>query len=266
MLMRHKAILFSCVSAIALFLLLSAADEKKTARRFELVDPETAPESIRPLVMQGYQLMMQTHKYAPDYAEDWISCTNCHFAGGNTFGDINDGISLVGVTTRYPRHMSGEPEYTLADRINACFEKSMNGRPLPKDSSQMKALLAYLEWISVDAEHMEKIPWLGLKKLRSQHTPDPKNGKTIYEINCAMCHGSHGEGQRRELDLSYPPLWGEHAYNDDAGMNKLSIFASFIYHNMPYQDPQLSIEEALDVAAFVKSQPHPKRKSEAKGN
>jgi len=60
----------------------------------------------------------------------------------------------------------------------------------------------------------------------------------------------------------YPPLWGEHSYNDGAGLYRLSSFASFVGNNMPFnqsthEHPILSNEEAWDVAAFVNSQPRP---------
>ena len=94
--------------------------------------------------------------------------------------------------------------------------------------------------------------------MRSKHIPNPKNGALVYETQCALCHGKNGEGQERPNDLSYPPLWGESSFNASAGMNKIDTFAYFVYENMPYNDPKLTVEEALDVAAFVTSQPRPK--------
>jgi thiosulfate dehydrogenase len=66
-----------------------------------------------------------------------------------------------------------------------------------------------------------------------------------------------------ELGYMLPPLWGPDSYNDGAGMARLINFANFIHFNMPhgadYLNPQLSVAQAWDVAAYVLSQPRPKR-------
>jgi thiosulfate dehydrogenase len=59
----------------------------------------------------------------------------------------------------------------------------------------------------------------------------------------------------------YPPLWGKNSYNDGAGLYRLSRFAGYVKSNMPlgatHKTPQLSDEEAWDVAAYVNSKPRP---------
>lgn len=225
--------------------------------RFDLIDPETAPPELKSSIMLGYHLMLETKKYAPEYAGDAISCTNCHFSAGNTLGGANGGISLVGVTKQYPKRLSEGKEFSLKDRINACFERSLNGKPLPQNSEEMDALVAYLDWISSNVGQLTYFPWLGLKQLRSHYVGDPKKGKEEYVLRCAACHGSDGQGEKRPEDLSYPPLWGEHSFNKKAGMNSIPTLSSFIYYNMPYQEPSLTIEEALDIASFLISKPRP---------
>ena len=58
-----------------------------------------------------------------------------------------------------------------------------------------------------------------------------------------------------------PPLWGSDSFNDGAGMARLIAAANFIHFNMPhgtdYLNPQLSVENAWDVAAYLISQPRP---------
>jgi thiosulfate dehydrogenase len=65
-----------------------------------------------------------------------------------------------------------------------------------------------------------------------------------------------------------PALWGPGSYNDGAGMARLINFANFVHFNMPhdadYLNPQLTIEQAWDVAAYVLSQPRPQRAGLAK--
>lgn len=69
---------------------------------------------------------------------------------------------------------------------------------------------------------------------------------------CAMCHGANGQGT-----LAAPPLWGKDSFNDGAGMAKLDNFSAFTHLNMPLGNPDLSIEDALDVALFVTTEPRP---------
>jgi thiosulfate dehydrogenase len=227
----------------------------------ELVDPEMAPAENRNQVVFGFKILLETKKILPEYAGDTISCTNCHFSAGNSFGGRNNGISLVGVTKHYPKKLPNGGSFTLADRINGCFERSMNGKPLPTNSKEMEAMLAYLEWISTPVIYLPKAPWLGLPKIESNHIPNPEKGGELFALHCAECHGTHGQGQQREDDLSYPPLWGTESFNNAAGMNNISMLAPFIYLNMPYEDATLTEEEALDIAAFVISQPRPTKEN-----
>ena len=95
---------------------------------------------------------------------------------------------------------------------------------------------------------------------------DPIKGKGIYTAQCQSCHGANGEGQLslNGISYEYPPLWGPHSYNDGAGLYRLSNFAGYVKSNMPFNqtthsNPKLSNEEAWDVAAYVNSQPRPKK-------
>ena len=67
-----------------------------------------------------------------------------------------------------------------------------------------------------------------------------------------MCHGAEGGGT-----LVAPPLWGKQSYNDGAGMHRSENLAAFAHANMPKTAPDLTPEQALDVAAFVSKQPRP---------
>lgn len=228
---------------------------------FNLVDPEEAPPEVRDSVLRGYSIIMNTPFFAPNYAKDLLSCTSCHFAGGDTIGGRNNGISLVGVTNVYPRFSArSNKTITLADRINNCFERSMSGKPLPVDSQEMQDMLAYLAWISKEVESIKNPPWLGVTMLKSQHKPDIKQGNILYQKYCASCHRDNGEGGGKlpePVNKTIPPLWGENSFNDGAGMSMLPMFSAFVYWNMPYQNSVLTEEEAIDIAAFVLEQPRP---------
>lgn len=231
-------------------------EEFQTDTSITLLDPEMAPPEIKPLVMQGFKQMLDSKKYMSEYANEGVNCTNCHFAAGNTLGGTNNGISLVGVTKNYPFTTSENKVITLEMRINGCFTRSMNGKPLPENSQEMRAIVAYLTWISSPAENTV-VTWLGLPKLYSKHTPNPQNGGQLFATHCASCHGDNGEGQPRTEQLSYPALWGKKAFNAPEGMNRFPVLAAFLYCNMPYKNPFLTVEEALDIAAFLVTQPEP---------
>lgn len=226
-----------------------------------LVDPEEAPPPIKDSVLRGYSIIMNTPFYAPNYAKDQLSCTHCHFFGGDTLGGRNNGISLVGVTHVYPRYSEREGKtISLAQRINSCFERSLSGKPLPEGSQEMADILNYLKWISHDIKNFQIFPWLGLSLIKSNRKPNTANGERLYDIYCAMCHKSDGQGGAELTPVEgkiYPPLWGPNSFNDGAGMSKLTTLASFIFWNMPYKNSVLTEEQSIDVASFILQQPRP---------
>jgi thiosulfate dehydrogenase len=65
------------------------------------------------------------------------------------------------------------------------------------------------------------------------------------------------------MGYAVPPLWGNDSFNDGAGMSRLITAANFVHFNMPhgadYLNPQLSPEDAWDIAAYVVSQPRPRK-------
>lgn len=228
--------------------------EKATYIRqhFDLVDPEEAPEAIRGLARLGYKIVINTQEYAKEYAGDKLNCTSCHFAGGDTTGGAGGGISLAGVAAKYPAYDERfKKVMDLPARINNCFMRSMNGKPLPLDSELMTALVTYLHWISKGIGIYTPVPWLGLTPLKSTHVRDVAQGERTYKVYCAMCHRDDGQG-----GPNTPPLWGPGSFNSEAGMNHLPTLAAFIYWNMPYlaSTPVLTQEEAIDVASFILQQ------------
>src|SRR5258705_10143099 len=144
---------------------------------------------------------------------------------------------------------------------------SMNGRPRPVPWPEMQARVAYTKFLSPGVVRGQRLPGMGVGNMPElDRAADPARGKTIYANNCLICHGANGEGVRRSLptvDLGYamPPLWGKDSFNDGAGMSRLITAANFVHFNMPhgadYLHPQLTAEDAWDVAAYLVSQPRP---------
>ena len=230
-----------------------AADKAYGSVKYNPPSPEEAPANIRNEVMLGYKIMDSTKKYAGEYVGNKLNCSNCHFNGGITKGGKNGGLSLVGVATEYPKYRSrAKTVVDIVFRTNSCFERSMNGKPLPADSREMVALVTYFQWISKGLPIYQKIPWLGLKHINSRHKPNLLNGEKIFASTCAACHGANGLGTQVA-----PPLWGKNSFNDGAGMSHLANLAAFAHNNMPYKISNLTEDQALDVAAYVTGRPRP---------
>ncbi len=190
-----------------------------------------------------------------------LNCQSCHLdAGSKPFGN-----NYFAVFSTYPqmRARSGSLE-TVPKRINDCFQRSLNGEPLDSNSREMRAMMAYMRWLGLGVPKEEKPKGAGLAEVPFLARPaDPDKGHMIYVEKCASCHGADGEGlPMPESARNYPPLWGQKSYNEGAGLFRMSRFAAYVKANMPfgatYQNPQLTDEEAWDVAAFVNSQPRPK--------
>ncbi len=193
-----------------------------------------------------------------------MNCENCHLdAGARLFAGC-----FSAVASTYPRYRerSGRVE-SIEFRINDCMMRSLDGKPIDSASPEMRAMVAYLKWIGKDVPKNKKPAGAGLEELSFlNRAADPEKGKTVFLAKCTSCHGADGQGLLNH-DSSfylYPPLWGPHSFNVSAGLYRISRMASFIKNNMPYgqsthEAPQLTDDDAWDVAAFILSQPRPEK-------
>src|SRR5262249_5254067 len=63
---------------------------------------------------------------------------------------------------------------TLEERINGCMQRSMNGRPLPLGSSEMKAFIAYMRWLSTGIPTGASLIGAGTLRIKEPaHAADP---------------------------------------------------------------------------------------------
>ncbi|MBP6686839.1 MAG: c-type cytochrome [Lacibacter sp.] len=220
------------------------------------------------LIWYGHQLISNTSKYLGPKGSvlqitNGMNCQNCHLDAGTKPWGNNYGA----VYTTYPkfRDRSGGTE-TIYKRVNDCIERSLNGTALDTASKEMQAIYSYIKWLGEDLKKGDKPKGSGIVELPYlNRAADAEKGKTVYVQKCQTCHGANGEGQLNMdgLTYTYPPLWGKNSYNVGAGLFRLSRFAGYVKNNMPqgtdYHAPQLSDEEAWDVAAFVNSQPRPSK-------
>src|SRR6516165_4141455 len=86
---------------------------------------------------------------------------------------------------------------TLEERINGCMERSMNGRFLPEGGPEMKALLAYIRYISQGLPVGEPAPGRGIPALLlPEKASNPQRGAEVFQTQCAICHQPDGDGKR----------------------------------------------------------------------
>ncbi len=228
-----------------------AGQTGSTPIEFSPPSPETIPGSqLGEQIRLGYLIVVNTQEYGQPYAGNRLNCTNCHLDGG-----LNpNAASFVGLAAVYPeyRPRSGRVN-TLADRVNECFERNLNGRALPPDSSKLQAVVAYITWLSRGVPSGATLPWRGLQRIASQRPLDSDNGKKVFASKCVFCHGSDGLGT-----MTAPPVWGPQSYTIGSGMVQVSVAAAFIKSNMPRSwGWSLSDDDAYDVAAYINAQPRP---------
>ena len=207
-------------------------------------------------VVYGMRLMTETKALLPDNVGDGLNCSSCHLNGGT----VAKASPFVGVAAQFPRYAArAGREIDLQDRINGCFKRSMNGKPVPKKSKEMAAMVAYFNWMNNGYKMDEKIPGRGIGKIDNSIVPDSKNGKKIYEAQCAVCHGNNGQGvQKADGSYIFPAVWGDDSFNIGAGMARTYTAAAFIKNNMPMGHSTkfplghggLSDQEAVDVAEY----------------
>lgn len=190
-----------------------------------------------------------------------LNCGSCHLATGTEPGTL----TLLQVTEHYPRFSGRSGTMTdIEDRINECMERSMNGTPLPMDSVEMMAMAAYLRSLGAQYQAMgaaQKTPEEPPAFSAPQRKADVVAGQQVFTEKCQMCHGDDGEGLLSGTDPSagylFPPLWGPDSFNNGAGMHRVLTAARFIKSRMPLGEPDLTDDQAFDVAAYINDQPRP---------
>ena len=223
--------------------------------RFEPPAPDSIPnDEMGALIRKGEQIFLHTKANAGQYVgkDSTVNCVSCHLDAGRQANSA----PLWGAYGMYPAYRKKTNSVNdFAERLQGCFMYSMNGKAPARDSDVMQALQAYAWWMSKNAPVGVKLPGAGYPKIPDpKQAPDFARGETVYQANCAVCHGNNGEGQRSGDQQVFPPLWGKASYNWGAGMHEIDKAASFIKSNMPYGlHNDLSDQEAWEVATFINS-------------
>jgi thiosulfate dehydrogenase len=199
-------------------------------------------------IVRGRAILAATRDSLPANALSSLRCFSCHLDEGRR----ESALPLTHSYVHYPQYRARSARVELIeDRINDCFVRSLNGRPLTNDGADMRDIIAYLAWLGRVATRNDSAPAEdpGFAKL----TADTTRGAALFTERCARCHGATGAGIG-----PYPPLWGQKSFNIGAGMTRYRTSALFVLHNMPFDHPNtLTPQQALDLARFLGTRPRP---------
>ena len=223
---------------------------RSTRARFRVPQESEVKDSvILASVRRGRALFRDTKDSLPDHVRATLTCANCHMADGTQA----NAMPVVGAYARFPQYRGRSARIDrIEDRINDCFERSMNGRALAWNGADMRDMVSYLAFLSLGfpvGVEMEGQSVPALDPLPG----DTTRGREVFNTRCAICHGPDGHGT-----IAAPPLWGPKSYNIGAGMARVNTAARFIHHLMPRDKPgSLTPQQAFDVATFVNTRPRP---------
>ena len=216
---------------------------------FQVPSDSTMPpgllgESIR----RGRALLEHTADSLPEHVGNTLACTSCHPAAGTLAG----GMPWVGVYGQFPQYRSRVARVqVIEDRIDDCFIRSMNGKPLPRGGKDVRDMVAYFAFLSRDIPVGARVEGQGIPKVDVSNA-DTSAGKALYAVECARCHGADGGG------YVGPALWGDSSFNIGAGMARLRTAAGFIRANMPMdRRGSMTDQQSADLAAYLVSRPRP---------
>lgn len=208
-------------------------------------------------ILRGKAIAENTRGLLPEHVGNGLRCAHCHLGAGTT----QNAAPWVGIAARFPQYRARTgKEDTLTDRINDCFERSMNGKALDPQSQPMQDLLAWMSFLSEGYTGKKKVEGMGIPLLTLARDPDLEAGKKVYQAKCISCHGPDGMGVQDPATKQtvFPALGGDHSFNIGAGMARLYTAAGFVKKNMPFgQGGTLSDDEAWDVAAYFTQMPRP---------
>jgi thiosulfate dehydrogenase len=224
---------------------------------FKVPDESTIPTGLLgDAIRRGKLLVTRTQEELPENVGNGLHCTSCHLQEGT---QPNAG-PWVGVIGMFPEHRARNAKVnTIDERINDCFERSMNGKALPPDGPEMTAIIAYMTWLSRDVPVGREVDGRGFKRIEPAPIPDREHGEEVYATRCASCHGADGGGvSGPDGSYGFPALWGDRSFNIGAGMARLHTAAAFVKWKMPLgQGGTLTDQDAYDVADYFIHQPRP---------
>lgn len=247
------------------FVVTTADDANEDIGKYVLPqDTEILKEPNADEIFYGKRLLNETKRLLPEHVGAEMNCNSCHISQGK----VPLGDPYINSFNTYPKVMPrAGKEVDLEGRINGCFQRSMNGVPLDREGPEMKAMIAYMEWLSQKIPESQRVDIQNAGDIDTSLVADTDRGEKIYYAQCASCHGDNGEGLKDSRgDIVFPPLWGDESFNIGAGMARTYKAAAFVKYNMPMSVQTkglwghggiLTDQDAVDVAEFFAHKPRP---------
>jgi thiosulfate dehydrogenase len=212
-------------------------------------DAELRDSAYRVSALRGRAILLATRDSLPRNVGNSLRCASCHLDNGLR----RNAMPWVGSYARFPQYRARSGKVDLIeDRVNDCFERSLNGKALGASGRDMRDIVAYLAFLSNGIPVGAQMDGQGLARLNPR-SGDLKRGVAVFAATCTRCHGANGQGTALA-----PPLWGARSYNVGAGMANIITAASFIYALMPIDRAQhLTEQQAFDVATYINTRPRP---------
>lgn len=236
---------------------VTAASSQQSTSRFKPPPESSIPQDeFGKQIALGRQIFTDTGRYAKAYVGNQLNCENCHLDAGR----LAHSAPLWGAYPMYPAYRSKNRHVnTFAERLQGCFQYSMNGKAPPLGDDVLIALEAYAYWMSKGEPIGVAPPGHGYLKLpKPSQAPDYARGEAVFKHSCALCHGENGQGQQVAGRTVFPPLWGTQSFNWGAGMERLDNAAGFIKANMPLgRGNTLTDQDAWDVAYYMNAHERP---------
>ncbi len=209
------------------------------------------------VIWRGREIFVDTPRAAPAFVGNSLRCVSCHLDAGR----LADSSPLWAAFVSYPAYRSKNKSVnTFQQRLQGCFEYSMNGKAPPLGAPELVALESYSYWLASGAPINPKLAGRGYPALaKPTLAADFARGEQVYTQNCVLCHGADGAGQKAPDGTAvFPPLWGPDSFNWGAGMGRVNNAAAFVKANMPLGLPStLSDQQAWDVALYMNSHERP---------
>lgn len=171
---------------------------------FSHPSPESIPGGQRgEQIRLGYEIVVHTQDYAAPYVGNALTCANCHLDGGL---DPNS-APFVGLSRVYPEMSRRAGRVlTLADRINECVERGLNGKPIPQDSHKLRAVVAYIDWLSKDVPEGSRMAWRGIPHQVDEAAGCRERGEGLHDPLCVLSRCRWTGHSRRAASVGRPLL------------------------------------------------------------
>jgi thiosulfate dehydrogenase len=146
-------------------------------------------------IVRGRAYLAKTGELLPAFVGNGLTCKNCHLGNDTEVGVVANAAPFVGVVAGFPQYRSRDGAVNLLEqRINSCFERSMNGKPLPLDHPAMVDMVAYMTWLSQGVPVGSVVAGHGMPQLVLARDPDMAQGKGHLSGQVPRLSRSHGGG------------------------------------------------------------------------